>query len=433
MGKRIMNITSVPITAKPLTAVPLRAKAIGAGDGGGAEPSALVWAAAGSEYMFTGAGSHELEAEHIGVGDAPTFTNSALLLPDSDGVYVNIGANSPTWHGARWDGSTPYSSDSGGSPLSVMPSLYAAPAKTNELTYSNDLTNAAWTASNVTVAKDDTGLTGAANSGCTLTATAGNGTVIHSAITAASGGHLTRWFIKRKTGTGTIEITLDNGTTWQDVTSSIDTSNYNPCFETLTVTNPQIGIRIVTSGDAVYVANAEGYTSNTEAQITGLAPIVTAGSTVTTSAVVVEWDYDNHDNTQGAYYFENLYYQNTIGAYGTFLAVDGLLSGGFIITQNYWPLDRYRVSSNVSGIDNIADKDVFNRCAIAYEASSTKGRWNTEGTWGTLSSSFTGWSAGTTIEYGNILANNAPLLLRNLRRYDLPYEDAESKIDELMA
>ena len=61
----------------------------------------LVWAAAGSEYMFTGAGSHELEAEHIGVGDAPTFTNSALLLPDHEGVYVDIEANSPTWHGAR--------------------------------------------------------------------------------------------------------------------------------------------------------------------------------------------------------------------------------------------------------------------------------------------------------------------------------------------
>ena len=38
------------------------------------------------------------------------------------------------------------------------------------------------------------------------------------------------------------------------------------------------------------------------AQISGAAPIITEGSTVSTTAVEIEYDILNHNNAQGAYY-----------------------------------------------------------------------------------------------------------------------------------
>jgi hypothetical protein len=62
---------------------------------------AKVFQAAGSEYGFTGEGSHVLEAQRVGSG-VPTFTTPAgLLLPDHEGLYHAFDAGEAPWHGAR--------------------------------------------------------------------------------------------------------------------------------------------------------------------------------------------------------------------------------------------------------------------------------------------------------------------------------------------
>jgi hypothetical protein len=133
---------------------------------------------------------------------------------------------------------------------------------------------------------------------------------------------MTRWFIKRKTGTGTVEITIDNGTTWQDVTSSIGSTTFGECLESLTVTNPTIGIRIVTSGDAVYVGNAECHQLKSEAKVLGSAPIVTAASSVTTTAVASVYNSANMVDTIGGIYAE-VTLQVAQNILSTFLDVSG--------------------------------------------------------------------------------------------------------------
>lgn len=114
-----------------------------------------------------------------------------------------------------------------------------------------DYSHANWTKTNCTVDSDsvtcpdnDTRTTN------TITATGANATIIHVAYTSAASTWTGGFFLKRKTGTGTIEITTNNGTTWTAVTVTNDWTFVPVTFTSSA--NPQIGLRIVTSGDAVY-------------------------------------------------------------------------------------------------------------------------------------------------------------------------------------
>lgn len=135
-------------------------------------------------------------------------------------------------------------------PLAANPTsngLLIEESRTNRLLWCRDATQTNWTKTNVTAAKTATGIDGVANAASTLTASADNGTCIEQ-ITLASGSRTSSVYLKRITGTGNIQVTLD-GTTW----STVDLSNglWNRIVLSGTVTNPAVGIRIATNGDAV--------------------------------------------------------------------------------------------------------------------------------------------------------------------------------------
>lgn len=133
--------------------------------------------------------------------------------------------------------------------------------------YGDDLTNAAWTASNVTAVLNATSSMGEPAS--TLTATATNGTIIQ-AVTSASTSHTFQARVRRKTGTGIISITADNGATWTDVTSQLNSTTYSRVYVHYSGTNPNIGFRIGTSGDEIEVSMA---ISGAKSTITSPVPI----------------------------------------------------------------------------------------------------------------------------------------------------------------
>jgi hypothetical protein len=59
-------------------------------------------------------------------------------------------------------------------------------------------------------------------------------------------------FVKRRTGTGAIEMTQDNGVSWTAVTVTANWTRVS--VPSATILNPIVGVRIVTSGDAIDVA-----------------------------------------------------------------------------------------------------------------------------------------------------------------------------------
>lgn len=118
--------------------------------------------------------------------------------------------------------------------------------------WNRDFTQSAWTKTNVTATKNQTGADGSANTASLLAATATAGTVLQS-TTSASANRVAIPFVKRVSGTGTIEFTFD-GTNFIDITSSINSSTYTKCLVSATaITNPNFGFRIGTSGDSIAV------------------------------------------------------------------------------------------------------------------------------------------------------------------------------------
>lgn len=156
-------------------------------------------------------------------------------------------------------------------------------ARTNLALHSADFTNAAWVKTDMTAAKTATGPDGVANSASTLTATGANATALQ-AITSASASRIASTFIKRRTGSGVINITQDNGSTWTVVTVTNDWTQVASTNQTLT--NPTVGIRIVTSGDEVDV-----WTFMNELGTYPSTPIPTVASTVPRNADVLTYPF----------------------------------------------------------------------------------------------------------------------------------------------
>jgi hypothetical protein len=172
----------------------------------------------------------------VGSGSATFARATTAWTRLSTGLWAQVASGSPRSF---------YDSD--GTYLGYL----AEGARTNYCLQSDDFTNAAWVKTTMTAAKTATGPDGAANSASTLTATAGNATALQ-AIVRSSTTRVTGCFIKRRTGTGAIQLTQDNGGTWTTVTV---TNAWLPVeIAGVTSANPTVGIRIVTNGDAVDVA-----------------------------------------------------------------------------------------------------------------------------------------------------------------------------------
>lgn len=141
-------------------------------------------------------------------------------------------------------------------------------AKTNDLLWSRDWSNAAWVKTSMTCARTATGMRNDVNGATLCTATAGSGTVLQTTTTDVTTRNFT-FHVKRVTGTGTIEATID-GAVWVDITAGLSSSVWKRVGvrETLGCTGGNCivaaglsnglatritGIRITTSGDAVAV------------------------------------------------------------------------------------------------------------------------------------------------------------------------------------
>ncbi len=121
--------------------------------------------------------------------------------------------------------------------------------RTNDVLWSNDPSNVAYDKTNMSTTGSITSPDGTSNA-FTLTADAANATCIQDLGTIASDDKTYSVYLKRRTGAGNIDLTLNNGTAWTTQSITNDWVRYQI---TAVLADPDIGIRNVTSGDEVDV------------------------------------------------------------------------------------------------------------------------------------------------------------------------------------
>lgn len=136
--------------------------------------------------------------------------------------------------------------------------LRVDPQTVNRALHNRDRTDAVWVATNMDVVQDQIGIDGFVNKACTLTATANNATILQTVVGLTSSAYYYSDFIKRLNGSGIVEITIDGGATWIDVSNNIDTRLFHRVsYSKDAVTSAVIGIRLNLAGDSVIVDMAQ--------------------------------------------------------------------------------------------------------------------------------------------------------------------------------
>jgi hypothetical protein len=399
----------------------------------------------------------------------PTTTASAYKVFANDNSHHSVTSNVVTDSGTY-------------TPLADEPYLVASPALTNSLTYSlPDATN--WTETGTSVVgANTTGMDGASDSAVVLTDDDGSALEYiteSGSIPADTNTNVLRLFVKKDATTTRFPAILLQLNVGADIRSywHLNTSTgastargSNDASAAIDVRDTGAGwwevlVSVANNGSAagfiVYIVPADGtvfgtssaaatgsitcggcelHENKTIAQVRGAGPIFTSGSTATTNATDLSFDDANHDE-QGGYYCEALFYSKDPSNNNT--PKFGCIGVGFSGACLY-----FRDTNNISGYDgtNVASVTYTSangtafKLAVAYGG--TNFRVNVDGSWGTAAT-FAGWTnSESKIRVGANTGFTGPPssgekngvgLLRNIRRYDQAYTNAQNTINDLMA
>jgi hypothetical protein len=132
-----------------------------------------------------------------------------------------------------------------------------SPQSRNLLTFTQEFDNAAWVKINSTVTANSVTAPDGTMTADTLTAVSANGTALQT-YTAINAPYMYSVWLRRLTGTGDVQITVD-GTTYATVAVTTTWTRFNTVLLGLAgaAGSRTAGVRIVTSGDAVYVWGAQ--------------------------------------------------------------------------------------------------------------------------------------------------------------------------------
>lgn len=134
------------------------------------------------------------------------------------------------------------------------------PQSVNLLTFTQEFDNAGWAKTNATIAANSIAAPDTTNTADTITANAANATVLQ-AFTASAVPYTFSVWLRRLTGTGNVEITVD-GTTYVAVAVTTTWTRFSTTL-TPSAGTRNAGIRVVTSADAVYAWGAQLQTGST--------------------------------------------------------------------------------------------------------------------------------------------------------------------------
>lgn len=310
--------------------------------GGGGGPSIADWALQGSalDYDF----SNNLFAVNQYPSGLATVqlsvANNGGYVQSQAGIWTSIGSNT-----ARW-------SDKG---------LLIEEARTNNLLQCRDMTNAAWVkGATVTVAQTQTGIDGTGNSATLVTGGAVQATnTVLQTITLASATDTYSVWLKRVTGSGTVEISPD-GSTWTAVTLTTAYQQFQ--VTQAAVVNPVCGIRIQTNGDQV----AADFSMLENGVSFATSPILTTAATATRNADVISLTGVGATVSIAS---KSLYAQ-TIGVEGVNNGLTRVIAFGFGPEIGFFNSTTTTVADGVNSTTNAATPSALNKIAVGADNTS---------------------------------------------------------------
>lgn len=121
--------------------------------------------------------------------------------------------------------------------------------------HNRDLTESVWVKSNCAVTRNQPGndVYDTPNAACLLTATSNNATCLQQ-ITRSVRDYRVSAYVKRSNGSGAVEMTVDGGASWTDVSANITSDVYTlVSIPYQNLADPEVGFRLAVSGDAIVV------------------------------------------------------------------------------------------------------------------------------------------------------------------------------------
>lgn len=196
----------------------------------------------------------------------------------------------------------------------------------------NTDTGLIWSKQGITAAKDQTGIDGVANSASSLTATEDNGTCVQT-YTTASASYTSSVYLKRLTGTGNVQVSLD-GSTYSTV--EISNTEWRRIALSGTVVNPSLGIKLATNGDSVAMDFGQ-----IEDGTFATSPILTTSAAVARSADLAFMLGENF----------RAWFRQDQGAWGIFFDVSNVSSANRYVLQAGKSVD-YAMGLGIAATNN---------------------------------------------------------------------------------
>lgn len=326
--------------------------------------------------------------------------------------YLSVGVLSAPYHGANVDGVKYFATENGNTVASnvvteatgaaiaaaTLKKYLPEGARTNRCLQSQTFDNATWVKSNITVAANEAVAPDGTTTADTLTASAANGTVIQDLGVVASAAKAGGLWIKRKTGTGNIDLTLDGGSTW---TTKAITAAWTRVQIAQTLADEDFGIRIVTSADAVWVWQGQ---VETAAFLSSDIPTTTAA--VVRNADVLTYAFaGNANSSEGTCYAEVTF--PFAKNYSMFVATNTAQATGAMLYSNSGGnllLVDSAAQITATGITMVAG-DTVQKIASAWSGTSTP-NFARNGTVGAGNAAFSGDIGSTVLTIGTRSAAN---------------------------
>ena len=150
-----------------------------------------------------------------------------------------------------------------------------------------DLTNTVWTTTAITAMKTQAGFDGTPAAATSLVAAAANATIQQRIADPANVQRQQSAFVKRLSGSGPVEMTMDGGTTWTEVTVANTWTRVSIAPQTLA--NPTVGLRLANKGDfiAVDCVQNEKLTGGRDGLYAVSSPITTTAAIADRAADIV--------------------------------------------------------------------------------------------------------------------------------------------------